>query len=646
MEAELEAFPVLRAFLEAEVEADDPVAHAELARLALAEQIAHSPSDFASMQRLAPRPALVAYLRMFRVLFVDADGAEGMRHAIRVRGTVTCVATMVWLVEAFVNLYNARAWYSPPLLDKRNSDFPALGIAGGRFPTVRAVVVEEEVGKRKKGRKKTRVIPAARAASNWEFAAPVCKYSSFEVEATLEYLTWCATSQVFPVAGGRTAQWLCEFEDLFELVRARAHVMCTQALPAEYVDETHRLICGDVGWGRSSGPGNGMTNDDVTAGVVGKAGKSEKIDLARVLAQFDGDSDVGDLGEEEEEEEEPRVLARVRFAESGSESGEESESEEEEEEEELVSVSSVFQYATACYVDSLEAELLLARSLVVAGRPRDADLSSKVRRARVEIVRQVDELDKVDTMQKFKTFVARGSLLPCDRRIYDVRVRQRNPTPGEIATKKNHNMVAVASPDATAAAFEHTRVFCDYVMDVMLRSRFGTSGRFPTDAVCAGFAGGEAAGFRAGEGLGSTGWSWDGNSFAEERGGPRVLGGDDDADSESDGGEGGDQTQAAQVHAERLRSEGPTLCDLVCAAPRARPALFRCALLDVYCVTPGGGRPCNHVYTFTSLVAAMIWMRDQTPCLLPDDLAKALDDYTREKRAEEKRRSGKHKRRR
>jgi hypothetical protein len=531
--------------------------------------------------RLLPR-----YVRALRLGFCNSD--PEFARLVRYRGTVTSLGCILWSIEAHLALGDAVRLYAPPLNEVCNTQFVALGLKGGQWPMVHESAKVFEAGSA--GHRQAAVTAtsnpeaAATTKSNWAYANPVSGFTSFELDAQLEYLSWCVTAQLYPAPGGRTSRWLDEFESLLELTRARAFVLCVLPQAVEVVDETHKFK--DLG--RKGGWGTMSSTTATTASVKSKPKKTRLT-----VKDFTGGSDDEEElpppppSREEDEEDEGGGLFSKRGAKRV----------EKEEETETARVDSAYVLCVAAYLDAIDTEVVLSRCLDVSEGPQGPQAKEALRKARCQFLEKISELDTVETLQKFRAFIARSAVLPaCDRRIYDVRTNQRDPSWGEMATTKNANMVSIDERDVIAAACAHARLFGDFSLDFVLRNEFGTGSgdnkKYPTDCVSAGF-------FTEG---GTAGWSWKGTSFTDEI-------------EEVECGEGEDD--------ERTEAwEGPTLFDLVEKRPRRRPYILRCALLDVFCVHSGGGAPANVTKTFTSVLAALLYMKSQS--LLPQALAEFL----------------------
>lgn len=548
----LAPFPRLRALLECD--SGDEIEIQVTAAAALQEQYELAPFDGAAMFATPPRPTLVQYVRAVRWSFVESD--PGLTRLMRERGVVITNATVLWLVEAHLNMGGAREWYSVPLKDVTNRQFPSLGFLNKQFPRV-------SESAEAKAMRTSAPVTAVDGASNWEFDTPVMGYDTFETDMTLEFLTWILTAQLYPAVGGRSVAWLTEFAALFGLVRARAHVLCTQRMPPGVVCEQHRVAASGAPPTEAGGGGGAEPKPrSAMAAAMAKTATRPRGGGRAFANDYDGASDTGDADGSADADDLLFLERGPGAAADGAAAVGEDDSE---------STSPLFDLACECYCTSIELELLKARAVTVVGTPRPAGLDA----ARRAMLLEMSELNDVGVMQDFRAFVARAAILPCDRRIYAARIQTRNPSAGMIATTKNHNMVAFAATHVVAAARAHKRLFGDFMLDALLRARVEYAGTLPTDA-CE---------------VGAGGWC------------APVDGGGDGAATGTPG--------------------APRVADLVARTPWPRPALFRCAARDLYCVVPGGGRPCNEVYAFDSIAAAALWLRETGR--VPPALHAALD---------------------
>jgi len=601
MASALAALPRLRELLETRTR--DDVEVCELVAAALAEVAAKAPYDFEDMRRRATDTELVAYVRALRLSFICGDPV--VTRVMRHRGNVTSVATMLWLIEAYLSLGEARAWYAAPLNGVTNGMFPVLGLVG-QFDLVRESA--QGLAARRPG---TRPAASTLAAeSNWKFDECVVEYTSFQLDSLLEFLSWIVTAQLRPAK--RSREWVSALEALFGLARARAVVMCTMRLPPGDVDEQHRFAENAEGWGVAGGgamvtPSASGAKAAAAKALAAKAAKAARAARAARTARTrtakrartarratapstlyetdsDGglDDDGGSTSSEDDDEATAKAFGGDFFAEkaaagAGATAGATTTTKPLADD--TQEVHSAFRLCVEAYISSIEAELALAKTLVITQRPA----LPKPRPLREKMFAEIADLDKVETLEGFNKFVARAALLPCDRRVYEVRIQQRDPSPGEVATKKNHNMVAVEERDIEDAAKAYERLFGDFMLDLVLRTYVAAGdarrGSLPTDAV------------EPGDGRG---WV----PPAPAAGGPAP-------------GPVAWETTA------------PTLAQLALGVPRTAPALFRCAVLDVYCVSRGGGEACNSVVAFTSIVAAVVWMRERD--MLGEDVCAALD---------------------
>lgn len=318
------------------------------------------------------RRALAEYTRAFRWV-VAGDAAFTTRR--NDGGHVWGLPELLWLIEAFLCSGDMRRLYSPPRNAVTNGEFPTLCIT-----------------------------------KEWLFENPVAAFTTFEIVMQLEFLTWAMVDKIRPVV--RTKQWVKEFTALFELVRSRAQIVCTQPMAADVVCQQHRFT-----------PPEHVSAVDAYNGMSDDEAEDEEVAASKAKAVADSLVDAP------------------------------------------VFVNSSFIFEVQSYVHEIETSIIdMCRFTdagpLIPGEKYAADVGKVRKRLFTAVIRQ----EESTTRNGFKSYVAETMILPCDRRIFDMRFNNfRRPSAAEILSTKNSAMVLVPG-FSDAWPVTHQRLFADYML--------------------------------------------------------------------------------------------------------------------------------------------------------------------------------------